>query len=78
VGHYVLPGSAVAAAPTWRNSSNAAAVIGAAPRAVWALVADATRCPQWGPWSAAGYRGPADHAPGAVYWLRSATRAYGR
>jgi uncharacterized protein YndB with AHSA1/START domain len=61
-----------------RLSVAAEAVISAAPRAVWALVADATRYPQWGPWSAAGYRGPADHAPGAVYWLRSATRAYGR
>jgi Polyketide cyclase / dehydrase and lipid transport len=45
---------------------------------VWALVADATRYPEWGPWSAAGYRGTAGHAVGAVYWLRSATRAYGR
>lgn len=53
-------------------------VASAAPEAVWALVADATRYPQWGPWSAAGYRGTAGHAPGAVYWLRSASRAYGR
>lgn len=50
----------------------------AAPEVVWALVTDATRYPQWGPWSAAGYRGSAGHAPGAVYWLRSASRAYGR
>jgi len=50
----------------------------AAPEAVWALIADATRYPQWGPWSAAGYQGPDGHAPGAVYWLRSASRAYGR
>jgi uncharacterized protein YndB with AHSA1/START domain len=56
----------------------AESVAGAAPEAVWALVADATRYPQWGPWSAAGYRGTAGHAPGAVYWLRSASRAYGR
>jgi uncharacterized protein YndB with AHSA1/START domain len=53
-------------------------VTDAAPEAVWALVADAARYPQWGPWSAAGYRGTAGHAPGAVYWLRSANRAYGR
>jgi uncharacterized protein YndB with AHSA1/START domain len=56
----------------------AESVINAAPEAVWALVADATRYPEWGPWSAAGYRGTAGHAPGAVYWLRSASRAYGR
>src|SRR5262249_54513414 len=34
--------------------------------------------PEWGPWSAGGYRGTARHAPGAVYWLRSASRFYGR
>jgi uncharacterized protein YndB with AHSA1/START domain len=56
----------------------AESVTSASPQAVWALVADATRYPQWGPWSAAGYRGPAEHVPGAVYWLRSASRAYGR
>ena len=56
----------------------AESVASAAPEAVWALVADATRYPQWGPWSAAGYRGTAEHVPGAVYWLRSASRAYGR
>ena len=56
----------------------AESVTSAALEAVWALVADATRYPQWGPWSAAGYRGTAGHAPGAVYWLRSASRAYGR
>jgi uncharacterized protein YndB with AHSA1/START domain len=53
-------------------------VTSAAADDVWALVADATRYPEWGPWSAAGYRGTAGHAVGAVYWLRSATRAYGR
>lgn len=56
----------------------AEAVTSAAPETVWALVSDATRYPQWGPWSAAGYRGTAGHTPGAVYWLRSASRAYGR
>jgi uncharacterized protein YndB with AHSA1/START domain len=56
----------------------AESVTSAAPDVVWALVADATRYPQWGPWSAAGYRGTPGHAPGAVYWLRSASRAYGR
>jgi uncharacterized protein YndB with AHSA1/START domain len=56
----------------------AESVASAAADDVWALVADATRYPQWGPWSAAGYRGTAGHAVGAVYWLRSASRAYGR
>jgi Polyketide cyclase / dehydrase and lipid transport len=56
----------------------AESVTSAAADDVWALVADATRYPEWGPWSAAGYRGAAGHAVGAVYWLRSATRAYGR
>jgi uncharacterized protein YndB with AHSA1/START domain len=51
----------------------------AAPEAVWALVSDATRYPQWGPWSAAGYQRPGDTSPrgaGAVQWLRSSRRAY--
>ena len=61
-----------------RLQVGAESVTGAAPEAVWALVADATRYPQWGPWSAAGYRGTAGHVPRAVYWLRSASRAYGR
>jgi uncharacterized protein YndB with AHSA1/START domain len=56
----------------------AESVINAGPEAVWALVANASRYPQWGPWSACGYRGAAGHAPGTVYWLRSASRAYGR
>jgi uncharacterized protein YndB with AHSA1/START domain len=50
----------------------------AAPAAVWALISDARQYPAWGPWSAAGYRGEAGHVPGAVYWLRSGRRAYGR
>jgi uncharacterized protein YndB with AHSA1/START domain len=56
----------------------AESVTSAPPEAVWALVSDATRYPQWGPWSAAGYRGAAEPIPGTVYWLRSASRAYGR
>jgi uncharacterized protein YndB with AHSA1/START domain len=64
--------------PSGRLRVAAESVTNAAPQAVWALVADATRYPEWGPWSAAGYRGTASHAPGAVYWLRSASRAYGR
>jgi uncharacterized protein YndB with AHSA1/START domain len=51
----------------------------ASPATVWALVSDATTYPQWGPWSAVGYRRPGDtspRGPGAVYWLRS-SRRYG-
>lgn len=51
----------------------------AMPGEVWALVSDATRYPEWGPWSAAEYQRPGDdspHGPGAIYWLRSARRAY--
>jgi uncharacterized protein YndB with AHSA1/START domain len=49
------------------------------PDVLWALVSDATRYPQWGPWSAAGYQQPGDtsaRGPGAVQWLRSSRRAY--
>jgi len=51
----------------------------AKPEDVWELISDATRYPEWGPWSAAGYRRQGDTSPcgpGAVYWLRSAQRAY--
>ncbi len=51
----------------------------ATPETVWALVSDATRYPEFGPWSAGGYRRPGDeseHGPGAVRWLRSSQRAY--
>ena len=51
----------------------------ATPEAVWALVSDATRYPDWGPWSAGGYQRPGDDSPrgpGAVQWLRSSRRAY--
>ena len=53
----------------------------ATPEALWALVSDASRYPEWGPWSAGGYRRPGDaspRGPGAVQWLRSSRRAYGR
>jgi len=53
-------------------------IVSARPEAVWAMVSDATHYPQWGPWSAAGYREGTGHAVGAVYWLRSGSRAYGR
>ena len=51
----------------------------ATPGVVWALVSDANRYPEWGPWSAAGYQRPGDDSPhgrGAIHWLRSARRAY--
>jgi uncharacterized protein YndB with AHSA1/START domain len=51
----------------------------ATPAAVWALVSDATRYPQWGPWSAGGYERPGDTSPrgaGAVQRLRSSRRSY--
>jgi uncharacterized protein YndB with AHSA1/START domain len=53
----------------------------AEPATVWALVSDATRYPQWGPWSAAEYENSGDSSPhgaGAVYWLRSSRRFFGR
>jgi uncharacterized protein YndB with AHSA1/START domain len=51
----------------------------ATPEAIWALVSDANRYPEWGPWSAGGYQRPGDtspRGPGAVQWLRSSHRAY--
>jgi len=51
----------------------------AEPATVWALISDATRYPEWGPWSAAEYKRPggaSPHGAGAVYWLRSSRRAY--
>lgn len=51
----------------------------ATPEAVWALVADATRYPEWGPWRAAKYQRPGDtspRGPGAVQWLQSSRRYF--
>jgi uncharacterized protein YndB with AHSA1/START domain len=45
------------------------------PAAVWALVSNANRYPEWGPWNNGGYRPPADGPSqvGSVQWFR-----YGR
>lgn len=64
-----------------RLQGEAERVTHATPEALWALLSDVTRYPEWGPWSAAGYRQPGDDSPrgpGAVQWLRSSRRAYGR
>jgi uncharacterized protein YndB with AHSA1/START domain len=56
-------------------------VIGAAPETVWALISDARRYPEWGPWREGRYDRPGDeseHGPGAVQVLISARRVYGR
>jgi uncharacterized protein YndB with AHSA1/START domain len=62
-----------------RLHAEAEQVTSAAPAAVWALVSDAARYPEWGPWSAGGYQRPGDtsaRGAGAVQWLRSSRRAY--
>jgi uncharacterized protein YndB with AHSA1/START domain len=47
-----------------------------APEVVWALVANADRYSEWGPWSASGYENLGAQAPdgaGVIRWMR-----YGR
>jgi uncharacterized protein YndB with AHSA1/START domain len=56
-------------------------VIGAPPETVWALVSDARRYPEWGPWREGRYQRAGDESetgPGAVQVLISARRVYGR
>jgi uncharacterized protein YndB with AHSA1/START domain len=56
-------------------------VIGASPETVWALVSDARRYPDWGPWREGRYQRAGDESergPGAVQVLTSARRTYGR
>jgi hypothetical protein len=52
----------------------------ATPETVWAIISDATQYPQFGPWSAAGYRNKDGDPPpgtvGNVYWLKSSRRTY--
>src|SRR5277367_3402909 len=59
----------------------AEAATSAAPDIVWGLVGDVRRYSEWGPWVATGYRQPGDtdeRGPGAIQWLRSERRVYGR
>jgi uncharacterized protein YndB with AHSA1/START domain len=56
-------------------------VIEAPPATVWALVSDARRYPEWGPWREGRYQRAGDESergPGAVQVLTSARRTYGR
>jgi len=55
--------------------------IAAPPAKVWALVSDARRYPEWGPWRSGAYRQAgreSEHGPGAVQVLISSRRVYGR
>jgi len=55
--------------------------IAALPETVWALVSDARRYPEWGPWREGRYQRAGDESergPGAVQVLISARRVYGR
>lgn len=45
----------------------------ATPEALWALIADATNYPLWGPWNEGGYERPGQdhpHGVGAIRWFR--------
>jgi uncharacterized protein YndB with AHSA1/START domain len=42
----------------------------ASPRAVWALVADVTKYPEWGPWDSGGHEGSPAPGVGEVRALR--------
>jgi uncharacterized protein YndB with AHSA1/START domain len=53
----------------------------APPAKVWALVSDARRYPEWGPWRSGAYQQAgreSERGPGAVQVLISARRVYGR
>jgi uncharacterized protein YndB with AHSA1/START domain len=64
-----------------RLHAEAERIARAEPAVVWALVSDASRYPEWGPWISCAYDRPGDaspHGPGAVYRLRSTRRYLGR
>jgi uncharacterized protein YndB with AHSA1/START domain len=55
--------------------------IAAPPAEVWALVSDARRYPEWGPWRSGAYQQAgrdSERGPGAVQVLISERRVYGR
>jgi uncharacterized protein YndB with AHSA1/START domain len=57
--------------------AEAEGIANASPAAVWALICDVTRYPEWGPWRAGVYRSlgsASERGPGAVYALTSARR----
>jgi len=62
--------------PGWPGWCTIKGCGGAAPEAVWELVANAGTYSEWGPWSASGYENLGDQAPdaaGVIRWMR-----YGR
>lgn len=64
-----------------RLHAEAEGIAQAEPGTVWALVSEAARYPEWGPWSSCEYERPGDtspRGPGAVYRLRSSRRYLGR
>lgn len=64
-----------------RLQAAAEGIVQADPGTVWALVSEAGRYPEWGPWSSCEYERPGDaspRGPGAVYRLRSSRRYLGR
>jgi uncharacterized protein YndB with AHSA1/START domain len=63
-----------------RLHAEAERIARADPETVWALVSEAARYPEWGPWSSCEYERPGDaspRGPGAVYRLRSSRRYLG-
>jgi uncharacterized protein YndB with AHSA1/START domain len=64
-----------------RLHAEAERIARADPGTVWALVSEAARYPEWGPWISCEYQRPGDtspRGPGAVYRLRSSRRYLGR
>ncbi|HEX4245580.1 MAG TPA: SRPBCC family protein [Acidimicrobiales bacterium] len=59
-----------------QNCVEAEGATSAAPEVVWALVADANRYSQWGPWNDGGYEPPSEGPShkGSVQWFRFGRR----